>query len=161
MYFCSTQVSVHYDFLSRLHIWNWLLYIETFIPGTSLTDIQRYNYILCCISLYANFHCPFIISSVVIHYMTYNAQIRHSQYFCNMPIHRLHRISFLIWPQIWNRKQYIDFRHSNLRLISHVHTNIWLANLICTCRVYVLRNTYIGIFTLWYKLTLLVYLQTI
>ena len=157
----STHFSTHYAVLSILQILDWLLYIKTFITGTSMTYVYKYNYVLGWISLYTNLRCLFLLSLISITYMTYNMWIKYSWYFFNMPIYPPRRMSFLIWTNMQNREQDIYSRHLSSWFLSLVCTNIFLWNLFCTCRAYVLVHTYLVIVTLWQKLTLLVYSHTI
>ena len=62
-----------------------IVYIKTFILGTSLTYLNRYNYVLCWIELCTNLRCQFILSLISIPYMTYNTLIRHYWYVSTMP----------------------------------------------------------------------------
>ena len=152
---------MHYDVLPKLQISNWLLYIETLILGTSMEYIQQYDYVSILIALNTNLRCLFLISLIAIPYMTCNMWIKHSRYVFTIYNCPPLKISFLIWTHKKNREQYIDHRNYNSWFISCVSTNTFLGNLICTYREYVLGHTYIGIITLWYKLSLLVYLHTI
>ena len=113
MYFHEWWISNLNDVLSRLQISNWLIYVETFILGTSMTYIKPYNYFLIWIALYTNLRCLFPPYFTSITYMSYNVWIKHYQYFCNITIQPPRRTSSLILPNTKNREHYIDRNNTN------------------------------------------------